>query len=205
MGRRGTMIALGVAVVITAIAATAVLALRPSIPDGAASAAITRTVLTGEAAPFGQECLSRIERAGGWVDLCWAVSRLANDADPAKDYYVLRMYGSHEGLRWLVVRSQIVGIPAGGVYDIWPDGTYTGPCRQEAVSMMIPLGPIAMEDVCGETKGSLEMSPFGHRLAWTCGGCLLADSLTRAVSLYTVVGVPEGTTPAWDLFADAGT
>ncbi len=69
----------------------------------------------GPSSPNGQACLDRIVRGSGHADLCWSVARDPNDADPAKDYYLLRVYGSHEGLRYLAVKTDLLGSPCDGV------------------------------------------------------------------------------------------
>ena len=225
-GRVATLLVGGVVVVL----AGAILLLgRPSIPAGAASVAITRTVLTGPlpvqpsdgpeptpgdvgggdfppSTPKGQACLDRIERQGGWLDLCWEAEHSRIDGDPQKDYYLLRVYGSHHGLRWLVIGSQLVGIPAGGAYETWPTrGVYEGACREVPMGLPLSAAGIASDQVCGRTESTFDHSSWSQRLSWTCEGCLTPDQDTRAVAMWALVGVEPGEVPSWDLFADGGT
>jgi hypothetical protein len=210
-------------VVIAAVA----IRLQVAIPSDATSIPITRAILAGPVAadateqpvpsdgsdpeleqeppsPAGQACLSRMSRGSGWLDLCWEGYRYGGDADPTKDYYVLRVYGSHQGLRWISIRSQLIGTPGDNVYDVWPDGTYEGGCRQEPVSLLVPMSALAADDICGRTEAHLDFDHWSHDVVWTCEGCLIPDSDTRGVALYTVVGMPAGTVPSWDLFANGG-
>ena len=223
-GNRLVAIVLVLVVVIAAIAVT-LSWIRPSIDAEAASDPIARTVLTGQvspdvtegpipsgvapddltpASPFGGECLDRITRGSGWIDVCWQASRFGDEVDPARDYYRLRLYGSYEGVRWMAVGSRLLVDPGGNVFDAWPDGTYEGACRQEQVHLLVPLTALATEYICGHTEGRIDYADWSHRVTWRCEGCLLPDSTTHGFGLYNVVGVPAGTIPSWDLFADAG-
>lgn len=209
------------------VIAAVVLRLQVTVPGNAATVPVARAILTGPVwpdvtqqplptdgsdpepeglanAPYGGECLDRLSSGSGWLDLCWQASRLGGETDPTKDMYLLRLYGSHEGLRWLVVRSQLVATPGDTIYDVWPAGTYQGACRSEPVSMLVPMAALAEDDVCGRTEADLDVGHWSHRLVWTCEGCLIASSDTRGLSMYTVIGTPEGAVPAWDLFATLG-
>jgi hypothetical protein len=182
--------------------------LPPRIPTTAAATPVARATL-GEVPQggFGVACLDRLTWGSGWADLCWQASREPQEADPEKDYYLLRFYGSFEGLRWLVVHSDLVGEPGDGVFDGWPTGTFTGPCQDVPVDMMVPLQPIGTETLCGHLTAGPDAGPgssWSQRVTWTCERCLLSDDATRPISLYTEVGVPEGSLPVWDLFADGG-
>ena len=132
------------------------------------------------------------------------MDQLANEADAPTDYYVLRLYGSHEGLRWIAVNSRLAGSPVDAFLDAWPNGTYQGPCRREPVSMLVPLSDLPADDVCGRTEGHVIAATWSHEVTWTCEGCLIPDATTRGISLYAVVGSPSGTVPTWDVFADVG-
>ena len=223
---RPVAIVLALVVIVMAAACALTRFGRPSIDPSAATNPITRTVLTGPvspdvtegpiptgdvdpgdmtpATPQGNECLDRIVRGDGWLDLCWAAGRYGNEADPTKDYYLLRVYGSYEGVRWLVVGSRLLVDPGDGAFDAWPDGTFEGACRQEQVHLLIPLTALATEYVCGHTEGRIGIDDWSHRVTWRCEACLLPDATTRGFGLYSVVGVPEGTVPSWDVFGDAG-
>lgn len=209
------------ALVVVAITGAVVLlaGTRPTIPADAAQAPVARTVLHGEiapdltegvdpatipASPIGSECLKRIQRGEGWADLCWSAWRDPHDSDPAKDYYLLKVHGSFEGLRWLVVQSDLVGTPADNVFSAWPEGTFDGDCRQVDVHLIVLPAALPPEDLCGRTDGESSPAQAAHRVVWTCEGCLLPDGSTKAITLYNVVGVHAGTVPSWDIFADAG-
>jgi hypothetical protein len=205
------------AIAILAATAIFVVARRPSIPADAAATRMAQATLSEilvtdpssvpQPVPpqrHGGACLPRIQRGAGWLDLCWEATQIVPDEDPSKDYYQLRMYGSHGGLRWVVLRSQLVGTPGDNVYDIWPDGIYQGACRLEQVSMLVPLDPVSPGDICGRTEAHLDFEHWSHDLVWTCEGCLVPEADTKGISLYAVIGTPEGTLPSWDLFADAG-
>jgi hypothetical protein len=223
MRRLGIVLALVVAVAAIAVVLNAI---PPSIDSSAASNPITRTVLTGPispdvtegsiptgdvspgdlkpASPAGGECLDRIVRGGGWLDLCWQAGRQGNDADPVRDSYLLQVYGSYERVRWVVVGSRLLIDPGDNVFDAWPSGTYDGACRQEQVPMLVPLTALSTEIVCGHTEGRIDFADWSHRVTWRCEGCLLPDATTRGFGLYNIVGVPAGTVPSWDLYAEAG-
>lgn len=103
-----------------------------------------------------------------------------------------------------MVRSELVGEPGERVIDAWPDGIYEGPCRQETVSMLVPMSALTRADVCGRTEGHLEVGARSHRVVWLCEGCLFPGSDMRGLGIYSVVGMPEGMIPNWDVFAEIG-
>ena len=221
-------VGVGIAAIVLGVAGLGVFLAtsRPTIPAGAASTPMTRIVLTGDVrpdptegpeptgdvdpevdalppSPAGQDCLDRVSRGTGWADLCWAGSRYLQEADPEKDYYVLRVYGSFESLRWLVARVQLVGQPGDGVFVGWPKGLITGACQTVPVDLMGLQVP-GLGEVCGRTEGETSHGPWFHAVTWTCEQCLLPDDATRPMTLVNSVGVPKGTVPSWDLFIDAG-
>jgi hypothetical protein len=226
--RRFALPAVAVGALVVGVLVVAVLPrLQVAVPGDAAARPIARTSLTGPSAPdpteqpmptdgadvdpqpdtvspHGGECLARMTSGSGWLDLCWAADRFGHDADPQKDYYLLRLSGSHEGLRWLVVRSQLVDPHGASFIDAWPDGIFEGPCRQESVSLLVPMAALGESDVCGRTDGHADWETWSHRLTWTCEGCLVPGPDTRGLSMDVVVGVAEGTIPRWDLFASLG-
>ena len=157
----------------------------------------------GPQSPAGQACLDRIQRGDIYLDLCWAVSRDPNDADPKKDFYLLRLYGTYGGgPASLFVKSDLVGSPGDGVMSVWPTGTIEGPCEQRQVHLGSYGGPMPHGDVCGRTVGELDGATWSHTLTWTCEVCQPRDMADRAFSAFVWVGVPAGTIPAWDLFAE---
>ena len=156
----------------------------------------------GPRSPNGQACLDRIDRGSGWVDLCWSVSRDPHDSDPTKDYYLLHLYGTHHGLRFLAVKSDLVGSPGDGVVSLWPTGTIEGPCETRAVRLSGYLGEVPDAYVCGRTVGELVEAGWTHTVTWTCEGCLPGDDTDRGFDTYLWIGVPAHTVPTWDLFAD---
>jgi hypothetical protein len=214
-------------VVLVAAIAVILLPRPPAIEVGAATTPIARIVLSGPispdaterpistgdvdpgdgvpSSPRGGECLDRIVRADGWIDLCWQAARYDNEMDPAKDYYLLKLYGSYEGVRWMVVGSQLLVEPSGGSYATWPEGTYDGACRQEPIHLFLPMPPMAREIVCGHTEATAsDGAEWSQRLVWRCEGCQVPDSTTRGFASFNAVGVPSGSIPSWDLFAEAG-
>ena len=227
MGRGSWALLAGLAVLILAVGVGLVIAMRPpEIPPSAASQPVSRAELTGPvtpdatdapvptgdvepgdvdpSSPAGAGCLDDLRWGDGWAYLCWAGSRYLAETDPEKDYYVLKFHGSFERLRWLVIRAQLVHAPGNGVFEGWPESTIAGECRQEPVIVSGLPGPLH-DDVCGRTEGSTDFSTWTHSVTWTCEQCILPDASTRAITLYNFVGIPEGTRPVWDLFADAGT
>lgn len=157
----------------------------------------------GPRSPNGHACLERITRGSGWVDLCWSVTRDPHDADPAKDYYLLRLYGSHHGLRFFVVKSDLVGSPGDGLVSLWPTGTIDGPCETRDVHLSGYLGDLRGAHVCGKTVGELVEVAWSHTVTWTCEGCTPGQEVDRSFDAYVWIGVPAHTIPTWDLFADA--
>jgi hypothetical protein len=190
----------GVALVALVLVAYAILRWIPQVPADAAGIPVAR------AAAIGQGCLPRISGSAGYMDACWDAYRYP-DADPEKDYYILRMHGtfgpaSGGSPRWAVLKAVLDGSPAGDVFMTWPDGARDGSCESIPVDVGLYL-PDATETVCGHVTG-VDAGTWGHEAVWTCVGCLLPDSRDRALSLYEAVGVPEGTTPAWQIYADVG-
>jgi len=180
--------------------------LPPGIPAGAATdMPITRATLdAGPQGGFAGKCLGRWGWGSGWADLCWQASREPQEADSEKDYYLLRFYGSFGGVRWLVLRSDFDGVPAGGAFDAWPTGRYEGECRDQPVHLMPFVQDLTADTICGRTDGDADHARWTQQATWTCERCLLPDDSTRAISLYNEVAVPEGAVPAWDLFAQGG-
>ena len=216
-------IALGV-MVGAGLLAFAFLRWTPLVPADAASAPIARTVMTGEIAPdvtdetdvtdipispFGQECLPRIERPTGYMDLCWEAHRAPYDADAAKDYYLLHVSGtfgagSDGSPRWALMKGDLVGAPSDGVMEGWPSGEFDGSCRPEPVSIAA-AGPGVQETLCGHIVGTdVGVGTWARAATWTCVGCLLPDDSDRSLSLYVMVGVAAGTVPEGDVYADFG-
>ncbi|MEA2673461.1 MAG: hypothetical protein QOI92_653 [Chloroflexota bacterium] len=204
------------AIVVLLVGALAI-RLYIAVPSDAATVPVARAVLeapVGSLPPgptlpslgmvSGGTCLPRISREGGWLDLCWEGYFWGRQSDGRTDYYLLRMYGSHQGWRWVSLRSQVIGGPEDGIFDVWPNGIYEGECRQEPVSLIVPMGNLTAEDVCGRTEGREDPSGWSAALTWTCQACLVPDDSMRAVSMYEVIGVPAGTVPSWDLFASGG-
>lgn len=197
-----------VAIVIGAIAVVAAAALflaaiwTPNVPVDAASATLAQT-----SSNASNECLDRVERAAGWLDLCWAVVRSA-DNDPGKDYYTLRVYGtasgSGTGIRWSKVRADLVGQPSDRVFGGWPNGTFDGRCAATVVGGPIPEITAQLAEICGHTVGTEADGKWSQSATWTCVGCVEADHSDHAVILYEWVGVDEGTIPAWSIGADFG-
>lgn len=157
----------------------------------------------GPRSPRGQACLDRIVRGSGWFDLCWSIDRDPNDADPTRDYYLLHLYGSHEGLRFLVVKSDLLGNPGDGFLSVWPTGTIEGPCAVREVNLGGYLGRLPPANVCGTTVGEIVDAAWSHTVTWTCEGCTPGQKVTRGFDSFLWVGVPAHTVPAWDLFAEA--
>jgi hypothetical protein len=137
------------------------------------------------------------------VDLCWSVARDPHDADPTKDYYLLRLYGSHQGLRFLAIKSDLVGSPGDGLVSLWPTGTIEGPCEVREVHLSGYLGELPPANICGRTVGELVDAAWSHTLTWSCEGCAPGETVTRGFDAFVWIGVPAHTIPTWDLFADA--
>lgn len=218
----GRVVVLAIGITVTVGAYLLFLA-SPSVPASAAKDPIARTVMTGPiapdmstedgaevppASPVGQACLERIVREAGWADVCWGAYREPREADPQKDYYVLRVYGSYQGtsplgIRWLVVKSRLVEPPLFNTFDGWPSGTYDGPCEQQPVSLMLPSTSGEAEMICGHTTSG-PGDDWSWTSTWTCGPCQPFDTTTRALALYGMVAVASGTVPAWDVFVEFG-
>jgi len=163
----GLVAVLGAVLVVGLIVAT-----RPvAVPADAAQVVLARTTTSGPIdpdfgtptspgphSPNGQGCLPRVQKGSGWADVCWEVNRDPSDGSPTQDYYRLRVYGSFEGLKWLVARADLVGRPNGGAYRMWPDYAIEGSCRQVSVHLLPTIGPEPVEEVCGRTVGDLDPS-----------------------------------------------
>ena len=214
------------AVVLAIVGGTllALVALRwsPAVPANAAEHPVGQTVLTGPIAsdiaegtdiaevprsPAGGACVPRVERAAGYMDVCWSAHRHPADSDPDKDYYVLEVVGTfgagRDGPpRWAVLKADLVGSPADNVLSAWPDGEIDGECEQMPVSLPL-VDPGTEAVLCGHIDSG-DFGTWGRHVTWTCRGCLLPDDRDRALSLYVEVGVPANSVPVWELFADVG-
>jgi hypothetical protein len=177
-----------------------------ALPDPTGDAAFDPTTNGANA------CLDRIVRPGGWLDLCWQVSRLMNDSDPAQDYYLLRVWGTlhgnpaPSGLRWAVIRA--VPDPASSPINYrleWPGPTvYDGGCQDTTADTGGPF-PEEATTVCGRTTGLTSTSQADATgLVWTCAGCFLPMSTDQGVLMTYGTAVLEGGTPIWDVNADIG-
>ena len=180
----------------------------PSIPTNAATTPLTRVVLSSDSeSPAGQECLHDIRRAVGRLDLCWEARRVEGEADPAKDYYFLRVYGTYggdegSGVRWAIARTRLIGQPLDNVFDSWPSGTWDEPCAQTEVDLIV--GEAMPEYICPRTTGWMSAADWSATLTWQCVGCLFPGRDDRSLGLYEVVGVAPGTVPGWEIYADIG-
>jgi hypothetical protein len=204
------------------LAAVVVLRWSPSVPPNAAASPIARTVLTGPIAPdasedadisliprspSGGECLPRIARSAGYLDACWAAYRHPADSDPDKDYYVLRVQatfgpGPDGSPRWAILKADLAGAPADGVLIAWPEGEFEATCEPMPVTLEL-ADPGTEATLCGHITAG-ETGTWVRTVTWTCEGCVLADDRDRALDLYVAVGVPAGTVPTWEIFADVG-
>jgi hypothetical protein len=189
------------------LVAAVVVRWSPTVPANAAMSPVARTA---PATPHAHDCLARIERASGYMDVCWDAARLTNDADPEKDYYLLTAWATFGPAaggspRWAVLKADLVGSPAGNVMTEWPAREYDGPCEPQPADLgmaaMVPPG--SMEVLCGRTV-PIRDDRWVRGVTWTCEGCLLPDDRDRALNLAVMVGVPEGTVPEWDIYADVG-
>ena len=223
-GRRpiATTGVLALAVVAVAIVAVAALRWAPDVPMDAAASPLAETVMIGPVAPdvtegtdiaevprspSGDECLRRIERSTGYMDVCWSAHRHAADSDPDKDYYLLVVSstfgpGADGSPRWAVLKADLDGSPADNVLSAWPDGAFDGSCEPMTVSLPF-VDPGTEEVLCGHVESS-DVDGWARAVTWTCQGCLLPDDRDRALSLYVAVGVPAGTVPVWTIFAEVG-
>ena len=223
MGRARWAVAIVAVIAVVGLAgATVARGWTPSVPDSSAIPLVARTVLQGEIAPdvtddvdpdaialspIGQECLDRIERPAGYLDLCWEAYKDSHDADALQDYYRLRAYGtfggeSGTGVRWAVVRAHLVGEPSNDVFEAWPDGVFDGSCKQVDVSL--GPDPVMPETLCGRTTGATATDDWSQTFTWTCVGCLIPDHANWSVALHELVAVPAGTIPTWEIYADIG-
>lgn len=205
MARPGWLVA-GIVAVAAGLAAVVIIRWVPEVPAAAASAPVARTTLT-PSQTTGSECLPRMERDAGFLDACWHANRELADADPAKDYYQLTVFGTFGpgpsgSPRWARLVADLDGEPAGNVFLSWPTGTYDGPCREEVISLP-PSSNARTDTICGHTVAS-EPVEWTKEVTWTCRVCLLPDDDHRALSLSITVAVPEGTVPTWDIYADVG-
>ncbi|MEO8468543.1 MAG: hypothetical protein ABI573_02620 [Chloroflexota bacterium] len=222
MHRQRKVQLVGMAIVVAALAGVLFVGSRWNgvIPAATGSSILARTVMTGEngpdgtrtvdggPTPQGQDCREITDNPAGKMYACWETYRDPNDGDPDKDYFHLYAHGSFggetgTGANWLVVRADLVGAVADGAYANWPDSTYGGACEEVAVSIPILL-PLTRETVCGTTTGSLDARTWTQTLTWTCEACPFGNHVTRGFAMYGLVGVPEGTVPAWDISIDYG-
>jgi hypothetical protein len=185
----------------------------PLVARATLNGAIAPDLATGEdpasgpRSPYGQHCIEGTERPAGQLSLCWEAYRDPRDADPTKDYYRLRVYGTFggergTGTRWMSVRAVLVGDPADDVFEPWPVGRFDGSCQQ----FPVPFGEgvIDAATLCSRTEGSTDVEDWSHVVTWLCVGCLLPDHANREIALYEQVAVSPGTVPSWEIYADIG-
>jgi hypothetical protein len=219
------LLAIAAIVVVAVIAVAWLLAPAPSVPPNAgvllATTSVQGPVLpdASEGAelpttPKGQECVASLQRSAGRLDLCWAVTRVGNDADAESDYYTIRVYGTAvadgTGLRWTsaTVRAAAASAPM-SLLGSWPsDGTVGDPCAQVVPDLFGYPGDLPPETICPNTTGSSRGDAVANgpeqSVVWTCVRCLLPTHDDRSVILYQFVSVPEGRVPAWDVYGDLG-
>lgn len=224
-GTRWIGVAAIATVVVAAIAVAWLLMRTPVVPPIAAVPLATTSVhgpvspdpsegADPPTTPNGQACLPSVTRSAGRLDLCWAVTRVGNDADPEADYYLVRVYGSAfgdgTGLRWTsaAVRAAATSAPQ-SLRGSWPsDGTVSDPCVQVVPDVGGYPGVLPPETICADTSGSSQADavPNGpeQSAVWTCVRCLLPSHDARNVILYQFVSVPEGRVPVWDVYGDLG-
>src|SRR5689334_9260269 len=140
--------------------------MAPAVPPTAAASPIART--SGK--PNDSGCADRTVVPGGWIQPCWAVSRVTAEADPQNDYYVLKLSATSEGLRWGVFATDLVGEPSNGAYSMWPEFDMEAECR----SMTVDLGPVPnppTETLCGPLTVDKNFQTWTQRVIWTCSSC----------------------------------
>ncbi|HET9519512.1 MAG TPA: hypothetical protein VFO73_00535 [Candidatus Limnocylindrales bacterium] len=174
---------------------------RPALPDDPSLPLVAVAALEGDAGSNAAagECLDRIERPAGGLDLCWGAYRESREIDPTQDYYQLRVFGSFgfdtgSGIRWVAVRVEPEEAASAEILDAWPSGVFEGECEQ--VQVALGLGPGTPEMLCGRTTATTPAGSDIHRVDWTCTSCLVPDQMTRAIALYEFVAVPAGTVPS---------
>jgi hypothetical protein len=182
---------------------------RAAVPEDPSLPLIALATLEGESEQdwAASECLDRIERPAGGLDLCWGATREFGETDPTKDYYELRVFGSFgfdtgSGIRWVGVRVEPEAAASVELIDTWPTGVFEGECEQMEVA--VGPGPMTPETICGRTTATAPAGSNSRRVDWTCGSCLFPDQMTRAIALYEFIAVPAETAPAWRIFADLG-
>lgn len=203
MSRRDVLVPLGILVVFVAALGVMNAARPPEIPAQLSSTPLGRTSVTDG---IGQDCFQRASLGSGWADVCWFVRKSAPEVDgsPEQDYWQLQVYGSFEGLKWLVARADLLGEPNSGAYVGWPDFPIEGACHDVPVDVGPLIWPDATEPVCGRTVGDLETRSWIQGLTWTCEVCFAPDSATKSLAMYASVSVDQGSVPEWDLFVDGG-
>lgn len=224
MNRVGPLMAIvSIVAAIAVVVAVVARAVAPTIPETVPATIVANAIMTGQIAPdasdgldpetiprspVGQECLAVIERPAGPLSLCWEAIRDPFDADPAQDYYRLRVYGTFggetgTGVRWVALRAKLLGEPSNNVFEGWPEGPYEGPCQQVPVDLHTGQTGTS-ETICGVTAGSRDPVGWSYRVTWHCVDCLFPDHTDRAISLYEFLAVQAGTVPSWEISADLG-
>lgn len=201
MTRRDRVLGALLLVGVIAIGAAWIANRPPVVPAELVGTALGRTVVTDDQEP---QCADRAQLGGGWADLCWVVDRIPDGSANTQDNYRLRVYGSFQGLRWLVARADLVGDPDGGAYMIWPKFPIEGACHDVNVHLGPSIGVEPTESVCGRTEGKLELVSWIQTVTWTCELCLVPDGSTKPLAMYAQVAVDAGTVPAWDVSVAGG-
>ncbi len=228
-GRRlvAATVALALLPIVMTLAGSAMAAWRPTVPDIAGSTPVAHVDLgrvaavrpsdvatLDEATVVAADCVAPDQRSAGWLDLCWSVMRQP-DVDPAGDYYRFEVTGRFgaetagpgdspgSGVRWLVLRNELLTPVVDGVSSAVPDGVIDG-CDPQAVDGSPGLGSRIVAVPCdGHLVGDATLQT--HTVTWTCTDCLLGtDPGERTVQMAEDVKVAEGVLPSWNIYADFG-
>lgn len=158
-------------------------------------------------------CLSRVNRAAGYIDSCWKLYYLSNPPNTGKDYWSLEFWGTAwgsgwpYGMGWAYVKTVHNTSGSAMSWVDWsPRGTINaGGCVNTSLSVSGILAlsyGITVCETMTPTKGTAG-GDFGS--VWQCTGCFVnVSGQAREASLMEEISVPKGGRPIWNLYTDLG-
>jgi hypothetical protein len=152
--------------------------------------------------PVAGQCFSRISDTFAWLDHCYVLYRLANDGDPARDWFALHHYATMQANPpWVMNGAAIGSAPVGSTPQAWADWAprsdlASSGCQQILVGIASPVGGIADSVTQCETW-TVAKSPVAGTFAvhWDGRG----KRTTRELAMQLSVSVPANGWPQWAL------
>ncbi len=180
---------------------------------GPDAASLTR-VAAAAAPPYwlerGSDCFSRtyfhdgdvIRRTVGWMDTCYQVHKLMNDANGSNDFWDIHAWatfdvtnsGSWAFNAWIHVDRD--GGPTWSWYDWKPRSELSGNCRDYTMSIAYSGAALSFShDTCETWTPTKYTAPGTMKVVWTG-----STQAPREVALMTAIKTPNGSSsPIWGI------